>query len=106
MLSVYVPKGTTLERVNVESGATIPENAVWIDMVTPSVQEDRAVEQLMGIAIPTREEMQEIEVEPTLCGEWRAIHDGHAHVPVGHGHSEDHCGNVYYLGSSSCNRAL
>jgi magnesium transporter len=66
MLSVYVPKGTTLERVNVESGATIPENAVWIDMVTPSVQEDRAVEQLMGIAIPTREEMQEIEVSSRL----------------------------------------
>src|SRR6476469_7609310 len=66
MLSVYVPKGTTLERVNVESGATIPENEVWIDMVTPSVQEDRAVEQLMGIAIPTREEMQEIEVTSRL----------------------------------------
>src|SRR6185295_14079888 len=66
MLSVYVPKGTTLERVNVESGATIPENAVWIDMVTPSVQDDRAVEQLMGIAIPTREEMQEIEVSSRL----------------------------------------
>src|SRR6478609_11503565 len=69
MLSVYVPKGTTLERVNVESGATIPENAVWIDMVTPSVQEDRAVEQLMGIAIPTREEMQEIEVSSRLYTE-------------------------------------
>src|SRR4029078_10374273 len=66
MLSVYMPKGTTLERVNVESGATIPENAVWIDMVTPSVQEDRAVEQLMGIAILTREEMQEIEVSSRL----------------------------------------
>src|SRR6201988_5347569 len=66
MLSVYVPKGMTIERVNVGSGATMPENAVWIDMVTPSVQEDRAVEQLMGIAIPTREEMQEIEVSSRL----------------------------------------
>ena len=83
MLSVYVPKGTTLERVNVEFGATIPENAVWLDMVTPSVQEDRTVEQLIGIAVPTREEMQEIEVSSrTLRGEWRAIHDGHAHVSV------------------------
>src|SRR6476661_1077928 len=66
MLSVYMPKGTTLERVNVESGAVIPENAVWIDMVTPSVQEDRSVEQLIGIAVPTREEMQEIEVSSRL----------------------------------------
>src|SRR5499427_394460 len=66
MLSVYMPKGTTLARVNVESGAVIPENAVWIDMVTPSVQEDRSVEQLIGIAVPTREEMQEIEVSSRL----------------------------------------
>ncbi len=61
-----MPKGTTLERVNVDSGAAIPENAVWIDMVTPSVQEDRSVEQLIGIAVPTREEMQEIEVSSRL----------------------------------------
>ena len=66
MLSVYMPKGATLARVNVESGAVIPENAVWIDMVTPSVQEDRSVEQLIGIAVPTREEMQEIEVSSRL----------------------------------------
>jgi len=61
-----MPKGATLARVNVESGAVIPENAVWIDMVTPSVQEDRSVEQLIGIAVPTREEMQEIEVSSRL----------------------------------------
>jgi magnesium transporter len=35
-------------------------------MVTPSVQEDRSVEQLIGIAVPTREEMQEIEVSSRL----------------------------------------
>ena len=45
---------------------TISENAVWLDMVTPSVQEDRTVEQLIGIAVPTREEMQEIEVSSRL----------------------------------------
>ena len=66
MLSVYVPKGSTLERVIVESRRATPENAVWIDMVTPSVQEDRTVEQLIGIAVPTREEMQEIEVSSRL----------------------------------------
>jgi len=60
MLSVFVPKGTTLERIAVEPGTPPPENAVWIDMVTPSVQEDRTVEQLIGIAVPTREDMQEI----------------------------------------------
>ena len=66
MLSVYVPHGTTLERIAVEPGSSLPENSVWIDMITPSVQEDRLVEQLIGIAIPTREEMQEIEVSSRL----------------------------------------
>ncbi|MGA7032367.1 MAG: magnesium transporter CorA family protein, partial [Pseudolabrys sp.] len=57
---------STLERIVVEPGEAPPENAVWIDMVTPSVQEDRTVEQLIGIAVPTREEMQEIEVSSRL----------------------------------------
>src|SRR5215831_8447527 len=66
MLSVYTPVGTTLERLSIDPGADLPADAVWIDMVTPSVQEDRSVEQLIGIAVPTREEMQEIEVSSRL----------------------------------------
>jgi magnesium transporter len=66
MLSVYVPRGTTLERIPVEPGDRPPEAAVWIDLVTPTVQEDKLVEQLLGIAVPTREEMQEIEVSSRL----------------------------------------
>src|SRR5512144_3400910 len=66
MLSVYVPHGTTLERIAVEPGSPPPDNAVWIDMVTPTVQEDKLVEQMLGIAVPTREEMQEIEVTSRL----------------------------------------
>src|SRR5215475_12535754 len=66
MLSVYAPRGTTLERIAVEPGSPLPENAVWVDMVTPSAQQDRVVEQLLGIAVPTREEMQEIEVSSRL----------------------------------------
>jgi magnesium transporter len=66
MLSVYVPHGSTLERIAVEPGSPAPENAVWIDMFSPGVQEDKLVEQLLGIAVPTREEMQEIEVSSRL----------------------------------------
>jgi magnesium transporter len=66
MLSVYVQKGTSLERISVEPGVAPPEAAVWIDLVTPTVQEDKLVEHLLGIAVPTREEMQEIEVSSRL----------------------------------------
>jgi len=66
MLSVYVPRGGRLERVNVEPGALLPDEAVWLDLVSPTVQDDRQVEQFLGIAVPTREEMQEIEVSSRL----------------------------------------
>jgi magnesium transporter len=66
MLSVYVPRGTSLERIVVEPGQPAPEAAVWIDLVSPTVQEDKLVEALLGIAVPTREEMQEIEVSSRL----------------------------------------
>jgi magnesium transporter len=66
MLTVYVPNGTTLERRSLEPGAAPPDKTVWMDMVTPSVAEDKLVEQLLGVAVPTREEMQEIEVSSRL----------------------------------------
>ena len=66
MLSIYVPRGTSLERAVIEPGLPPPEEAVWIDLVTPTVQEDKLVEQLFGVAVPTREEMQEIEVSSRL----------------------------------------
>jgi magnesium transporter len=66
MLSVYVPRGTSLERIAVEPGAAPPDAAVWIDLVTPTVLEDKLAEKFLGIAVPTREEMQEIEVSSRL----------------------------------------
>jgi magnesium transporter len=66
MLTVYIPCGTSLERIAVAPGESPPPEAVWIDLITPTVQEDRLVEALLGIAVPTREEMQEIEVSSRL----------------------------------------
>jgi len=66
MLSVYIPRGTTLEKVTLEDGAEVPEGAVWADLVAPTVGEDKLVERALGVAVPTREEMQEIEVTSRL----------------------------------------
>jgi magnesium transporter len=66
MLAVYVPRGTCLERQSVEELGEIPETAVWFDLVNPTLQEDKLVERTLGIAVPTREEMQEIEVTSRL----------------------------------------
>jgi magnesium transporter len=66
MLAVYVQRGTTLERQVVELRGAVPEDAVWIDLVSPAHSEDKLVERRLGIAVPTREEMQEIEVSSRL----------------------------------------
>ena len=43
MLSVYVSRGSSLERIAIEPGSPPPDEAVWIDLVTPTVQEDKLV---------------------------------------------------------------
>jgi magnesium transporter len=72
MLSVYVPHGSCLERQVIEGDAPLPEGAVWIDLVSPGHGEDKLVEKFLGIAVPTREEMQEIEVSSRLYVEHHA----------------------------------
>jgi magnesium transporter len=66
---VYVPRGNTLERQLVETTGDLPEGTVWLDLITPTVPEDKQVERALGIAVPTREEMQEIEVTSRLYTE-------------------------------------
>jgi magnesium transporter len=66
MLVAYVPNGHSLERRDIVSGEEIPDSAVWLDLVNPAPGEDKLVERLLGIAVPTREEMQEIEVSSRL----------------------------------------
>ncbi|MDA9531310.1 MULTISPECIES: magnesium transporter CorA family protein [unclassified Bradyrhizobium] len=66
MFSVFVPSESVLKKAVIEDLAAVPENAVWIDLVNPSAAEDKAVERLAGIAIPTREDMQEIEISSRL----------------------------------------
>jgi magnesium transporter len=66
MLSIFAPSDFALRKVEPVDLAALPENAVWIDMVKPSPGEDQAVERLVGIAVPTREEMQEIEISSRL----------------------------------------
>jgi magnesium transporter len=68
MLSVNVPRGTSLERINIDldDHGAMPDGAVWLDLHSPTHHESKLVEHALGIAVPTREEMQEIEVTSRL----------------------------------------
>ena len=40
-------------------GVAVPDEAIWIDLVEPSADEESRIEQFLRIDVPTREEMRE-----------------------------------------------
>jgi magnesium transporter len=45
------------------------EGSVWLDLLNPTPEEDACVERALGISLPSREEMQEIEMSARLYNE-------------------------------------
>lgn len=58
-----------LERRLLQPHEPVPEGTVWIDMVQPTRDEDHAAERYLGISVPTREEMDDIEPSELLFTE-------------------------------------
>lgn len=67
MLTIYDNNGSGLVRN--DAPQAIGASAVWIDLLNPTKEEDAFVEQQLGISIPTRAEMREIEVSNRLYQE-------------------------------------
>ena len=71
MLTLYA-SATSASSRSIRDGAV--EDAVWIDLLNPTARRRREVEPLLGIDIPTREEMAEIEVSSRLYSENDALY--------------------------------
>ena len=74
MLRIYTRENDCLVPydlpVKPESEAVLPTGQIlWIDLLHPTADEDRFVEKIVGVSIPTREEMEEIEVSSRLYSE-------------------------------------
>jgi len=67
MLTVYDATDGAL--VPASDPQAISNGSVWIDLLNPTKEEDLQVEKALGIAIPTREEMAEIEASSRLYQE-------------------------------------
>ncbi|MFC5504611.1 magnesium transporter CorA family protein [Bosea massiliensis] len=46
---------------NVDADAPFPADSIWIDLLNPTQGEDARVEKHLGVSIPTREEMHDLE---------------------------------------------
>ena len=66
MLNIFVAQAQGLARIPIQLPLTIPPTAVWIDLLEPTQEEERAVEAALSINVPTREEMKEIETSNRL----------------------------------------
>ena len=69
MLTTYtVQDGHLLVREGTQDAAHL-QKAVWIDLLTPTQEEEHQVQDALRLEIPTREEMQEIESSSRLYKE-------------------------------------
>lgn len=75
MLTLYTlnAQGLSGHGADPQALAATPE-LVWVDLLEPTPAEERAVEQLLGIDVPTREEMSEIEASNRLYEEGGALY--------------------------------
>jgi len=71
MIAGYAPEGGKLRSVG-DSLADL-HGLVWIDLLNPSAEEETLLEAQLGVDIPTREEMQRLEVSGRLYREEEAI---------------------------------
>jgi len=68
VLNCFVPGTQGLDRLD-PTPEDIPERCVWVDLLEPTLAEERAVERLLAIDVPSREEMREIETSNRLYEE-------------------------------------
>ncbi len=73
MIIAYCPSVDGLERIELAPGAVLPATSIWIDLVSPTHEEQKAAEKLMGAEIPTREEIASIETSERLYLEPGAV---------------------------------
>ena len=65
MISLHGPCGP-VDHAGLKAGETMPAEAVWIDLVDPTSQEARLVEDTTGIRVPSRAALSEVQSSSRL----------------------------------------
>ena len=66
MITAYCSDQKPLELPDLSAADRLPDDAVWIDMIDPSREEEAGIERLLGLEVPTREDMKDIEPSSRL----------------------------------------
>ena len=73
MLKIYAAGAQHIETVDPAAGPT-PHPLIWCDLLNPSAAEEAWTERLLGVDVPTRDEMHEIELSNRLYRENGALY--------------------------------
>ena len=66
MMTFYRSGEPGVACVDLDSCPALTQDALWIDLFEPSQEEEKMVEAALGFEVPTREEMQKIEISSRL----------------------------------------
>jgi magnesium transporter len=73
VISAFAVRDGVLGPVPDLGPGTLPADALWVDLLDPTAEEEDAVERLLGVGVPTRQEMAEIEESARLYEERGAL---------------------------------
>jgi magnesium transporter len=73
MLRILLDDALPPQPVTVAAGWRLPDGAIWLDLLNPTREEELAAEEALGLSLPTREEMAEIETSSRLYRDDGAI---------------------------------
>jgi magnesium transporter len=74
VITFYIPGEPALELTDPAQCREFTRRAVWIDLCEPTPEEEQALEAALGLDIPTREEMQAIELSSRLYKEGNVLY--------------------------------
>jgi len=74
MLRLLVPTGSGYTWIEHVPPAPFPDEFLWADLFEPTHEEERALEALLTVDVPTRDEMKEIETSNRLYEEGGAVY--------------------------------
>lgn len=66
MINAYSANGSMKTLAPAEALRQLPDEVVWVDLLEPTPQEDAYVESLIGIQVPTRDDLKDIEPSSRL----------------------------------------
>jgi magnesium transporter len=74
MLRLLIPTGSGYTWVEHAPPAPFPDEFLWADLFEPTPEEEKSVEALLTVDVPTRDEMKEIETSNRLYEEGGAVY--------------------------------